>query len=76
MELDDLPGGWELKPLSDPTVATLNPKKSEVSGLSAQLEVTFVPMAAVDDGSAQLRDPKFADSVKSKRATLISKRVT
>jgi type I restriction enzyme S subunit len=58
MELDELPDGWELKPLSDPSVATLNPKKSEVSGLDARLEVTFVPMAAVDDGSGTIARPE------------------
>jgi len=31
MELDELPDGWKHQPLSDPGVATLNPKKSEVS---------------------------------------------
>jgi len=58
MELDELPDGWELKPLSDPSVATLNPKKSEVSSLDARLEVTFVPMAAVDDGSGTIARPE------------------
>jgi len=58
MELDELPVGWELKPLSDPKVAALNPKKSEVSGLDALLEVTFVPMAAVDDGSGTIARPE------------------
>ncbi len=58
MKVDELPDDWELKPLSDPSVATLNPKKSEVSGLDARLEVTFVPMAAVDDGSGTIARPE------------------
>ena len=57
MELDELPDGWKQKPLSDHGVATLNPKKSEVSSLNARLEVTFVPMAAVDDGSGTIARP-------------------
>lgn len=54
MQLDELPAGWDLKPLSDPSVAALNPKKSEVSGLNPSLEVTFVPIAAVDDASGTI----------------------
>jgi type I restriction enzyme S subunit len=58
MELDELPDGWKQKLLSDSSVATLNPKKSEVSSLDARLEVTFVPMAAVDDGSGTIVRPE------------------
>ncbi|SRR6266568_232622 len=58
MVLDELPAGWEVKPLSDPSVATLNPKKSEVSALDARLEVTFVPMSAVDDSSGTIAQPE------------------
>jgi type I restriction enzyme S subunit len=58
MELDELPDGWKQKPLSDPGVATLNPKKSEVSSLDARSEVTFVPMSAVDDGSGTIARPE------------------
>jgi type I restriction enzyme S subunit len=53
-----LPDGWKLKQLSDLSVATLNPKKSEVNNLDARLEVTFVPMAAVDDGSGTIARPE------------------
>jgi len=58
MEVEDLPYGWELKPLSDPSVAILNPKKSEINSLDAELEVTFVPMAGVDDGTGTIVRPE------------------
>ena len=58
LELDDLPDGWAVKRLSDPAVATLNPKKSEMNGLSPEIEVTFVPMSAVDDSSGMIARPE------------------
>jgi len=58
MQLDELPDAWELKRLSDPSLASLNPKKSEISRLDASLEVTFVPMAAVEDGSGTIARPE------------------
>ena len=64
LELDDLPDGWAVKRLSDPAVATLNPKKSEINGLSTETEVTFVPMSAVDDSSGMTRGQKCAAWVK------------
>ncbi len=38
---------WPIKKLGE--VAEINPKKSEVSALSDSMEVSFVPMQAVDD---------------------------
>jgi type I restriction enzyme S subunit len=58
LDLDDLPDGWAVKRLSDPAVATLNPKKSEINGLSPEIEVTFVPMSAVDDSSGTIARPE------------------
>jgi len=58
LELDDLPDGWTVKRLSDPAVATLNPKKSEMNGLPPETEVTFVPMSAVDDSSGMIARPE------------------
>lgn len=58
LELDDLPDGWVVRRLSDPAVATLNPKKSEMNGLSPETEVTFVPMSAVDEGSGMIARPE------------------
>ena len=58
MQLNDLPEGWKVKPLSDPSVAMLNPKKSEVNGLDARLEISFVPMTAVDDESGTIARPE------------------
>lgn len=48
MEHDELPERWEWRRLGDPEVCILNPRKSEVSTQPDDLEVTFVPMAAVD----------------------------
>ena len=42
------PKGWPVKRLGDPRVATVNPKFS-VSNIPAEMEVSFVPMADVDE---------------------------
>ncbi len=42
---------WPVYKLSDPEVCILNPRKSEVSSLSDETIVSFVPMAKVDDVS-------------------------
>jgi type I restriction enzyme S subunit len=40
---------WRLRKLGDPEVCTLNPKKAEISRISDDTHVSFVPMAQVDD---------------------------
>lgn len=51
---DELPSGWKVARLSDPNIALLNPKKSEVKKIADTAEVAFVPMAAVDDDSGTI----------------------
>ena len=46
---------WPTKPLGE--VALLNPKKSAVAAFSDGLEVSFVPMSAVDDASGAITAP-------------------
>lgn len=46
---EEIPVGWSIARLSDPDIAILNPKKSELRGISDDTEVTFVPMSAVDE---------------------------
>lgn len=58
MEFDELPDGWAVQRLSDPTVAVLNPKKTEVRAIPDTTEVTFVPMSAVDDASGTIARPE------------------
>ena len=51
--LGDVPSHWEMKRLR--FVADVNPSKSEVAGLSADTDVSFLPMEAIgDDGSLDL----------------------
>lgn len=57
IDADELPSGWKVARLSDPTIAVLNPKKSEIRGVSDDTFVTFVPMSAVDDGSGTIARP-------------------
>ncbi len=59
MERSDLPEGWEWRKLGDSEVCMLNPRKSEVSSLPDGLEVTFVPMVAVDAGKGAITDPQI-----------------
>jgi len=54
----ELPDGWQVARLSDPSVAQLNPKKSEVRHLDDATAVTFVPMSAVDDESGTITRPE------------------
>ncbi|MGQ0601438.1 MAG: restriction endonuclease subunit S [Anaerolineales bacterium] len=54
-----LPDGWEWRKLSDPDVCSLNPRKTEISSLPNELEVTFVPMAAVDARHGAITDPQI-----------------
>lgn len=58
MERFDLPEAWEWRPLGDPEIAQINPKKSEVRSLPDGLEVTFVPMDAVSDGLGIITKPR------------------
>jgi len=46
--------GWEEKPLSE--VAIINPPKSETKHLPDTMEVSFVPMAAVNEQSQSIED--------------------
>lgn len=57
MERFDLPEGWEWRPLGDPEVAEINPKKSEVRSHADSLAVTFVPMGAVSDDLGIIAKP-------------------
>lgn len=57
IDAEELPNGWKVTRLSDPSVALLNPKKSEVKDVADATEVTFVPMSAVDDGSGTIARP-------------------
>lgn len=45
---------WPIKKLGE--VAEINPKKSEVNGISDLIEVSFIPMQAVDDESGTITD--------------------
>jgi type I restriction enzyme S subunit len=56
---EELPPVWKVARLSDPGVARLNPKKSEVSNLNDTTEATFVPMSAVDDSSGTIAQPEL-----------------
>ena len=57
-DADELPKGWKVSRLSDPSVALLNPKKSEVRDIADATEVTFVPMSAVDDDNGTITQPE------------------
>ena len=61
MEIRELPEGWQWQTLNDPKVCILNPKKSEISSLPNDLEVTFVPMAAVDDVTGTIIAPEIRE---------------
>lgn len=55
MQVDDLPAAWELKQLGD--VCAINPSKAEVRGYPDDLDVTFVPMAAVSEAGGAIDSP-------------------
>ena len=57
-ERNELPEGWEWRRLGDREVCSLNPRKSEIASLPNDLEVTFVPMAAVDAGKGAITGPQ------------------
>lgn len=55
---NNLPEGWKWLRFGDPKVCNLNPKRSEVSSLPDDLEVTFVPMVALDAGHGAITRPE------------------
>jgi type I restriction enzyme S subunit len=59
MEWFELPEGWEWRPLGDPEVAEINPKKSVVRSHADGLAVTFVPMSAVSDDLGIIAKPEI-----------------
>lgn len=59
MERFELPEGWVWEKLSDLDVCQLNPRKNEVNGYPDTLEVTFVPMSAVDEVSGMIVFPQI-----------------
>lgn len=56
--LADLPQGWEWRSLNDRDVCYLNPKRSEASSLPDDLDVSFVPMAALDAIQGAITQPE------------------
>lgn len=56
MDRYDLPAGWEWRYLNDPEICLLNPKKSEIKELPDNTEVTFVPMACLDDATGIIKN--------------------
>ena len=58
MDKYDLPDDWDWHNLGDKTVCTINPKKSEVRHYPDSLEVSFVPMACVDEINGTIVKPK------------------
>lgn len=65
--LSDLPRGWEWGSLNDPEVCVLNPKRSEVSSLSDDLDVTFVPMASLDATLGAITRPEIKILVEARK---------
>ncbi len=60
--LGEIPEGWEVKPLW--TVAQINPSKSEVSSVSNDFEVSFLPMEAVtENGDFHLKETRHKGDV-------------
>ncbi|MEW6657226.1 MAG: restriction endonuclease subunit S [Thermodesulfobacteriota bacterium] len=57
MERFELPEGWERKKL--PEVCLLNPRKNEISTVPDSVEVTFVPMSALDEGFGAIIRPEI-----------------
>jgi len=58
-ERGELPEGWEWQKLGNPEVCVLNPRKSENASLPDNLEVTFVPMAAVGATQGAITEPQI-----------------
>lgn len=56
MQVDELPAAWQLRKLGD--VCLLNPSKTEIRGYPDDLDVTFVPMAAVDEAAGEIDRPE------------------
>ncbi|MBU0731746.1 restriction endonuclease subunit S [Patescibacteria group bacterium] len=52
-----LPEGWEMVELQD--IAEINPKKSEVKDISDDTDVSFVPMAAVNEHTGKIETPEI-----------------
>lgn len=55
MRLHNLPRDWQLKKLGD--ICLINPSKTEVRGHPDELDVTFVPMAAVNEARGTIDSP-------------------
>lgn len=55
MQVDDIPAAWEFKELGD--VCGINPSKAEVRSYPDDLDVTFVPMAAVNEARGTIDSP-------------------
>ncbi len=53
---DDLPPGWRWTTLGE--VARINPRDAAIRALPDNLDVTFVPMAAVDAKSGTIAEPE------------------
>jgi len=49
MEMSSLSSEWHIYKLGDPEICRLNPKKCEIASVPDDTEVSFVPMANVDE---------------------------
>ncbi len=58
MEKRKLPKGWEWRKLGDKRICSLNPPAKEVKDLPDTMEVSFVPMNAIDDFSGTILTPQ------------------
>ena len=52
----ELPEAWKWVRLGD--ICKINPSKGEIKGLSDNIKVTFVPMAAVSEVTGRIENPK------------------
>jgi type I restriction enzyme S subunit len=53
----ELPEGWRWVRLGE--ISKINPSKKEISHLSDDLEVSFIPMDAVDEGKGEIVNPQI-----------------
>lgn len=60
-----VPKGWRKVKLSD--VCTINPKKLDTSSLEDSLEVSFIPMASVDEVLGEVTKPEVRNLGKVKK---------